>query len=78
MFRLVINEPSEWVSWIRRWRDCSRVLRVSCEGVVISYRLVVCWRCCEVKLSWSCRMGSLGSCRIGIGLALVLSSTQIS
>lgn len=35
VFRLAISEPSEWVSWIRRWRDCSRVLRASCEGAVI-------------------------------------------
>lgn len=35
VFRLFIKEPREWVSWIRRWRDCSRALRVSWEGVVI-------------------------------------------
>lgn len=34
-FRLVIREPSEWVSWTRRWRDCSRVFIWSGDGVVI-------------------------------------------
>lgn len=38
-FRLVIREPRECVSWIRRWRDCSRDLRWSGAGVVISIAL---------------------------------------
>lgn len=38
-FRLVIREPSEWVSWTRRWRDCSRVLIWSGDGVVIFFFL---------------------------------------
>lgn len=48
--RLLIREPSEWVSWMRRWRDCSRVLSWSWVGVVILLG------CCPGK--W-CRPGSI-------------------
>lgn len=41
-FRLVINEPREWVSWMRRWRDCSRVLRWSWVGGVILWFVGIC------------------------------------
>lgn len=39
-FKLAMREASEWVSWTRRWRDCSRALIWSLVGVDILYYLI--------------------------------------
>lgn len=51
--RLATREPSERVSWTRRWRDCSRALIWSGVGVVIlrSFLFLLSWNCC-----WWCEV----------------------